>query len=139
MPRCTRSEGRLAGVRVIYHTEIDGILLQAYFTGAGSFLPLSTDVEFRGEERAQQSVAIFALTGLFTVFLVLAALRARPGGSPDLGAAMFLIYSFIYCFPIRPLEGRMVWDRSRLIWLLIALPILLAFLWWLPAEFGQIL
>ncbi|MDH3725877.1 MAG: hypothetical protein OER93_09070, partial [Thermoleophilia bacterium] len=37
-------------VEVDYTTSIDGLLLQAYFTGAGSFLPMATDIECAGRE-----------------------------------------------------------------------------------------
>jgi hypothetical protein len=52
---------------------------------------------------------------------------------------MFLVYAFVYCFPIKPLEGYFVWSSSKLQWILVTLPILVAFLTWLPPEFGEIL
>jgi len=132
--------GRACGVRVRYRTEIDGLLLQAYFTGAGSFLPLTTDVDYTGSERAKRTMAIGSILGLFAIHLV-AVFAGRWLGSDRLEflGFMLLIYSFVYCFPIKPLEGHFIWATSKLQWGLVTLPILVAFLSWLPPAFGEIL
>lgn len=131
---------RRLGVRVRYRTEIDGLLLQGYFTGAGSFLPLTTDVDYEGDEEAKRELALRSILSLFALHLVLFWGGDRFGSRHlvFLGS-MFLIYCFVYCFPIRPLEGSFVWARSKLQWALLTLPILAAFLIWLPPSFGEIL
>jgi hypothetical protein len=137
--------GRWFGVRTTYRTEIDGLLLQAYFTGAGSFLPLTTDVEYEGDERGKRSVAAGSILGMFVIHLLLMGGGEVAGagwsGSARLefAGSMFLVYAFVYCFPIKPLEGYFVWSSSKLQWILVTLPILVAFLTWLPPEFGEIL
>lgn len=132
--------GRLFDVRATYRTEIDGLLLQAYFTGAGSFLPLTTDVDYAGTERGKRNVATGSILGLFFVHFAF-VLTGNWIGSEQLVflGSMFLIYCFVYCFPIRPLEGHFIWSSSKLLWLCVTLPILVAFLSWLPPVFGEIL
>jgi len=132
--------GRLFGVRARYRTEIDGLLLQGYFTGAGSFLPLTTDVDYEGGEAGKRNLAVASLLGM----LALSALLEWIGnatGSEHLRflGPMFLVYAFVYCFPIKPLEGHFVWAASKRLWLLVAVPILATFLLRLPDSFGEIL
>lgn len=131
--------GRLLSVRASYRTEIDGLLLQAYFTGAGSFLPLTTDVEFTGTERAKRRLAMCSILGMFAIHVILMAASPAEGSALEFLGAMFLVYAFVYVFPIKPLEGHFIWASSKLQWLLVAAPILYAFLSWLPAHFGEIL
>ncbi|MEZ5978972.1 MAG: hypothetical protein R3F34_12215 [Planctomycetota bacterium] len=132
--------GRFLGVRTRYRTEFDGLLLQAYFTGAGSFLPLTTDVEFVGDERGRRLMSTASILGLF---LVHAALSVAGSGvaSPHLDflGAMFLVYCFVYCFPLKPLDGHAIWAHSKLQWLLVTLPVLVSFVTLLPAAFGEIM
>jgi hypothetical protein len=132
--------GRFVGVRARYRTEIDGLLLQGYFTGAGSFLPLTTDVDFEGSDKGKRLLALGSLAGMFSAHVVLEYV-GRAVGAPGIEflGAMFLVYCFVYCFPISPLEGHFIWKSSKLQWTLVALPILLAFLFWLPPVFGEIL
>jgi hypothetical protein len=135
-----QSLGRLVGVRAHYRTEIDGLLLQGYFTGAGSFLPLTTDVEYEGSDEGKRLLALGSLAGMFAAHAVCVAVgRALALPGLEVLGAMFLVYCFLYSFPIRPLEGWYVWRSSKLHWALVALPVLLAFLYWLPPAFGAIL
>lgn len=131
--------GRVLAVRATYRTEIDGLLLQAYFTGAGSFLPLTTDVEFTGTERSKRWLAICSILGMFGLHVLLMWLSPGAGSPLEFLGAMFLIYCFVYAFPIKPLEGHFIWASSKLQWALVAAPILYAFLNWLPIQFGEIL
>jgi hypothetical protein len=132
--------GRLWNVRIRYRTEIDGLLLQAYFTGSGSFLPLSTDIAYDGEPRDRQRVATAALAGLFLIHLLFGVLGSAFGSAAlTFCGAMMLVYCFVFCFPIQPLDGSYVWRRSKLLWFGVSLPILIAFLVSLPESFGEIL
>jgi hypothetical protein len=115
-------------VKLQFNTAIDGLILQAYFTGAGSFLPMTTDIEYIGNSRSNMRMAAISLAAMFTIYLALAWI----GHWADMttlrfAADMFLLYCFVYVFPIRPLEGYNIWCESKLLWLAIFLPILIAF------------
>ena len=132
--------GWFLGVRTIYRTELDGLLLQGYFTGAGSFLPLTTDVEYHGDKKSKCNLAMISLLGML-VFFGIFYLTGTLVNSPALNflSSMFLVYGFVYSFPIKPLEGHFIWSSSKLLWLLITLPIFVAFMSFLDPAFGDIL
>jgi len=132
--------GRMVGVKARYRTEFDGLLLQAYFTGAGSFLPLTTDVDYEGTAAAKRKLATCSILGMLGLHFVL-TFAGDSLGSPHLAflGAVTLVYAFVYCFPIRPLEGYFIWSSNKLLWVAVTLPILTAFLLWLPPAFGEIL
>ncbi len=132
--------GKLFDVKIHYRTELDGLLLQGYFTGAGSFLPMTTDVDYDGTLRGKCLVATSALLSMLAIHVGLVFLGDSMQ-SPELQflGAIFLVYAFIYVFPIDPLEGKFIWAQSRWLWLLVATPMMVAFIYLLPAEFGNIL
>jgi hypothetical protein len=132
--------GKLFDVRVRLQTAFDGLLLQGYFTGAGSFLPMTTDVHYEGEVKQKGKAAGLALAGVFIVHLIL-SMAALATGSETLwfASTTFLLYCFVCSFPIKPLEGYELWRASKLAWVLLWLPILAAFVSSLPEEFGAIL
>ena len=115
-------------------------MLQAYFTGAGSFLPLTTDVEYEGDDKSACKLAVGSLLGMlgfFGIFFV-------AGGIYNLAilkflGSMFLVYCFVYSFPIKPLEGHFIWSFNKLVWLLVMLPILISFMTCMDYAFGEIL
>lgn len=127
-------------VGVQYRTQLDGLLLQGYFTGAASFLPLTTDVEYHGSPRAKARLALGTLAGLMLVHLGLFA-AARATASPHLllAASGVLMYAFVFSFPLSPLEGHYLWQRSKLLWVAVWLPILLTFVSNLPAAITEVL
>jgi hypothetical protein len=132
--------GRAWRVPLEYHTAADGLILQAYFTGATSFLPLTTDVEYRGAPRANALVALTSLGGMFLLHLLLYQVgRATGSYGLQFAAAMFLLYAFVYSFPIRPLDGQYLWAQSRLLWLAVWAPVLACFVINLPESFNAIL
>ena len=132
--------GRMFGVRTTYCTEIDGLLLQGYFTGAGSFLPMTTDIEYHGEEKAKCKLAVSALLGMLSLFgFFYVAGEMLDMGTLNFLSSMFLIYCFVYCFPIEPLEGYIIWSHNKLVWAAVTLPILLAFMNCMDSTFGDIL
>ncbi len=110
----------MAGVRMSLHLPLDGILIQAYFSGAASFLPILTDVELVGESRAKAycagGVLVFLLSGHAACGWL-----GSTWGLPHLGylSSVFLVYGFVYSFPLHPLDGKDVWDHSRLAWLIL--------------------
>ena len=132
--------GKLFGVQTAYKTQIDGLFLQGYFTGAGSFLPMTTDVEYYGDKEAHHKLASAALIGMFLLF----GLCHIAGDMFDIASlgflgCMFLIYCFVYSFPIEPLEGYIVWSHNKLLWLAIVVPIVLAFANFMDGAFSDIL
>ncbi|MGK0309966.1 MAG: hypothetical protein ACJAT5_000786 [Lentimonas sp.] len=132
--------GRIFNVRTTYSTAIDGLLLQAYFTGAGSFLPLTTDVEYHGDKVNKCKLAASSLLGMLAIFVLLYFVGAATGiASLSFLGSMFLVYCFVYCFPIQPLEGYFIWSYNKLAWLAVSLPILFAFINCMDQKFGDIL
>ncbi len=132
--------GRSLGVRVIPRTELDGILLQVYFTFALSFLPLTSDGEYRGDSKRCAWVAGIAIGGLFVLHLLL-SLMGSLMGLPVLThlAVLFLIQAFVLSFPFRPLDGQRIWQQSKLIWFLSWLPIAIAFHLQIPSIFYELM
>ena len=131
--------GRLFGVHVRMTSALDGLLLQAYFTGAGSFLPMTTDFEYEGgSDGANAKVAAFSLGVLYLIHL---GLNAFGGGSYQVEflSTMFLIYCFVYSFPIKPLEGYDILKFNKLLWFVFWVPILWSFGVSLPNTFAGIL
>lgn len=132
--------GRVFGVKISYSTELDGLLLQGYFTGAGSFLPMTTDVEYAGTANSKSNLAVVSLLLMLVVHVALVLIGGSVGSDRmEFLGTLFLVYAFIYVFPISPLEGQFVWRRSKLLWLSVALPILGAFLFLMPREFAEVL
>ncbi len=132
--------GRVGGVRVRFQTALDGLLIQGYFTGAGSFLPMTTDVEYSGSERNKTWVAAVTLAALYLAHLLLGFAAHATGAYVFLFAGtLFLTYCFVFSFPIRPFEGYHLWARSRWLWLIFWLPILASFIGTLPASFAALL
>lgn len=128
--------GKFLGLTWRINTALDGMLLQIYFTGAGIFVPMATDIEYFGTTKENMRAAAISLTTMFAIHLALGRLGSW-GGSPvmSFASAMFLLYCFVHAFPIRPLEGYDVWRESKLLWLCLFLPILVAFLVSLPESF----
>ena len=127
-------------MQTAYRTEIDGLVLQAYFTGAGSFLPMTTDVEYYGDKQTHCKLACAALIGMFALFgIFFIAGEVLNMSSLNFLGSMLLIYCFVYCFPIEPLEGHIIWSHSKLLWLAISIPILAAFVGCMDSAFGDIL
>lgn len=131
---------RRFAVQITYRTALEGLMLQGYFTGSGSFLPMTTDVEYDGTPRSKAMLATCALLALLSAHLlcVWVATNAGSAHAEFLGAS-FLVYAFIYVFPINPLEGTFLWRWHKLLWLAVAAPILASFLCFLPVSFGEIL
>lgn len=131
---------RWHGVETRWQTGLDGLLLQGYFTGAGSFLPLTTDVDYRGTDSATTRTSVTVLGGLFALHLLCRGLGAwQESAALSFTGAMFLLYAFIYSFPIRPLDGHYLWSRSKLLWFVVWLVLLVAFVSSIPESFNGIL
>jgi len=134
---------RSTNTPVRFTAEFDAILLQGYFTGAGSFLPMTTDMTYGGQPEQKSRLAITSLLSMYGIHWVLFLAAQSIGGDVawgsvnaksllELSSAMFILYPFVYVFPIAPLEGHHIWSNSKLTWLFVAAPILLSFLANLP-------
>jgi hypothetical protein len=124
---------RIWPVSVSYATPLDGVLLQAYFTGAGAFLPMATDIRTVGHPRHCMRAAAAGIGALFVLHLALLAVaRSTDTVVPEFASAMALLYAFVFAFPVRPLPGSRVWRESRAVWLAVALPILASFYFLVP-------
>jgi hypothetical protein len=136
----TAATARMAGVPVAFRTQLDGLLLQGYFTGAGSFLPLTTDIEYRGSDSANARVATITLLAQLAIHFGL-ALAARATGlyALQFAAAAVLVYCFVFSFPLPPLEGYHLWKRNKLLWLAVWLPVLVVFTQDIPDTFAAVL
>lgn len=131
---------RRLGVTLRFNTAFDGLLLQAYFTGAGSFLPMTTDIEYAGSQRAKMWLATICLGSLFSLHLILFVIAAVL--SSDLihfASGTFLIFCFVYVFPIKPLEGYDIWAESKVLWVAVWLVVLTSFFFTLPASLSDVL
>ena len=111
---------RPLSVDVRAHTGLDGLLLQAYFTGAGSFLPLASEVILEGPERAKAWVSGATLLTLVGGALALPWLGDLTGlGVLHATGVCCSLYAFVYAFPLRPLDGARLWAVSRIGWAVV--------------------
>lgn len=132
--------GRLFGVQIELRTDLDGILLQGYFTGALSYLPLASDIEMEGSLQRKGACAAGVLFGMLCVYTFLALLGDWTGDALLSGcAAQVLLYAFVLSFPLPPLDGSDVWALSRWAWLALWTATLLTFLGRMPEAFYEIL
>ena len=119
---------------------MDGILLQAYFTGAQSYLPLASDMELTGklEDKAKCSnITLLILLGLSLIMDSIGTLLFAP--ILKIWGAHLLLYVFVISFPLKPLEGSDIFAVSKGMWLLTFLLVLLTFLFNMPEAFYAIL
>jgi hypothetical protein len=132
--------GRLVGVGVSLRTDLDGILLQAYFTGAMSYLPLASDVKLEGGIRAKAICSSSVLCGFVVLYAILSVAGEWLANPWMTGlSAQLLLYAFVLSFPLPPLDGSDVWAHSRWAWLALFLAILMTFLGRMPESFYEIL
>ncbi len=128
------------GVKTSLRTSLDGMILQAYFTGALSYLPLASDVVLKGEVKDKASCSTMALVTLLSLSLLLDTLGVLLGWVIlEMWAAQLLLYSFVISFPLKPLEGSDIFAHSRLRWAGVFSLVLLTFLLNMPETFYAIL
>ena len=117
------------GITLRHETGIDGGVIQLYFAGAFSFMPLTSDVIIEGDEAQQGKIALGGLIGPSLVAMALWAGWKATGNLPMLFAAdAFLIYPMVQTFPLNPLDGLRVWRWNKLIWFAVFLFIMTAFM-----------
>jgi hypothetical protein len=117
------------GTVLRHETGIDGGVIQLYFAGAFSFMPLTSDVIIEGDDTTKGKVALAGL--LAPAFLAMALWGGwKATGITELlfAADAFLIYPMVQTFPLDPLDGVRVWRWNKLIWFAVFLFIMSGFL-----------
>ena len=126
--------------KIRIETTLEGVLLQAYFTGALSYLPLASDLNIEGEKDQKARCASKSLLSMILLSLLLDTL-GHLFNIPlfyNWGAHL-LLYSFVVSFPLAPLDGSDIWKYNRRWWFGIFALILLSFLLNMPETFYEIL
>ncbi len=100
-----------------HETGVDGGVIQLYFAGAFSFMPLTSDVVVEGTEEERGRVALVGLLAPTLIAMVLWGSWKATGLTPLLLAAdAFLIYPMVQTFPLDPLDGVRVWRWNKIVW-----------------------
>ena len=132
--------GLVNNVKIALQTPLDGVILQAYFTGALSYLPLASDITLEGttENKARCSgETLLIMLGLSVILDSIG--HVLDWAVLEIWASQILLYVFVISFPLRPLEGSDVLEHSKLWWFGIFIFVLLVFLFNMPEEFYAIL
>ncbi|MBM75383.1 MAG: hypothetical protein CMK59_08270 [Proteobacteria bacterium] len=131
---------RYLNVSVDLQVPADGLLLQAYFTGAGSYLPLASDVLVEGDSKNCAVCSFWCISALLGTSLMF-DLIGHLWGSPlfVLWGAQILLYTFVVSFPLPPLQGYTLWKGYKLWWVMIFSLIFCSFVLNLPQPFYAIL
>lgn len=131
---------RVFGVTSTASTGVDGLVLQAYFTAAGSFLPLTSEVLLEGSPGGKARTAGVSLA-LFVAGHVVLSWAAAATGSLALShlATFFLLYGFVFSFPLRPLDGGHLFAVSKVGWFVVWAGLTALFAWRVPEAFHGIL
>ena len=121
-------------------TSLEGVLLQGYFTGALSYLPLASDLSIEGsvENRAKThlstlltllggSVVLHMMGEFFMIPLLLCC------------STHMLLYCFVISFPLKPLDGNGLFVYRKSLWFVVFLLVMLCFLLNMPEYFYGIL
>ena len=112
-----------------HETGIDGGIIQLYFAGAASFMPLTSDVDVEGTTAQRGQVS---LVGLLAPTVVAAGIWGvwKATGNPWvlLVADLFLIYPMVQVFPLKPLDGSDVWVWSKWAWFAVFGVVMSAFI-----------
>lgn len=112
-----------------HKTGVDGGIIQLYFAGAFSFMPLTSDVVVEGTDEERGRVALVGLLAPTLIAMVLWGAWKATGLTPLLFAAdAFLIYPMVQTFPLDPLDGVRVWRWNRVVWTATFLLIMAVFM-----------
>ena len=127
-------------VKISLRTPLDGIILQAYFTGALSYLPLASDITLEGSVENKARCAGETLIMMLGLSIFLDSFgHLLDVVVLEIWAAQILLYVFVISFPLRPLEGSDILAHSKFWWFAVFFFVLLAFLFNMPEEFYAIL
>ena len=132
--------GRYLNVSIELQVPADGLLLQAYFTGAGSYLPLASDVVLEGDNKSCTTCSFWCISSLLGTALLF-DLLGHWADSPlfVLWGAQLLLYTFVISFPLPPLQGYTLWKGNKFWWMMIFFLIFCSFVLNLPQPFYAIL
>ncbi len=112
-----------------HETGVDGGVIQLYFAGAFSFMPLTSDVVVEGTTEERGRVALVGLLAPTLIAIGLWAAWKATGITPLLLAAdAFLIYPMVQTFPLDPLDGVRVWRWNKLVWTAVFLVVMTVFM-----------
>lgn len=121
-------------------TSIEGVLLQGYFTGALSYLPLASDLSVEGGAKERFDTHLWTIMTMLVASFVLHA--AGDFFSIPLLLALathMLLYVFVISFPLKPLDGSGLFAYSKRMWFLVFVLVMLCFLLNMPEYFYGIL
>lgn len=122
------------------NTALDGVILQIYFTMAGSFLPLTTDFEYKGKSYDRMRVSLYSLSIMYGCYILLYFLYLLSSEIIfSFLSFMFLLNCFVVSFPLKPFEGHYVWRESRLLWMCVWLVIIFSYSFTVPEDFFSII
>ena len=108
------------GKELILETGPIGGVIQLYFAGAFSFMPLTSDVIVPDASAATRGR--IATIGLLVPTILAAILwylwKTTNSIHPQIlfAADAFLIYPMVQCFPLAPLEGIYIWRWNKTLW-----------------------
>lgn len=122
---------RRHGATLHSETGWDGALIQLYFAGAFSFMPLAVDMKIDGDSAARGKVAVAGLVMPALISLgcwTLWTLTGRTMAPLLLAADAFLIYPLVQVFPISPLFGVEIWQWRRSVWTAVFFGIMIGFI-----------
>ena len=122
---------RRLNIRLRHETGLDGGLIQLYFAGALSFMPLSSDVVAEGTKDERGRISLAGLLAPTAVAIVLWLVWKLTGGNIQpilLASDAFLIYPVVQCFPLSPLDGHHVFRWHRSLWLAVFVVVLGVFI-----------
>jgi len=106
-----KSAAGILGIRHVLLCPPDAVLVQFYFAGAVSFLPLANESHLYGSERQNGLVSLAGTASL--VLLVPAILVLAPG--LELMSLVSLLFMLISTFPIKPMAGNYIWKWNKAI------------------------
>jgi|GEM_PF-3239180 len=117
-------------------TSLEGVLLQGYFTGALSYLPLASDISVHGEVDQRARVYLHTLLSLLcgSVFFCLIGQWLEAPLLECIGVHM-LLYCFVISFPLSPLDGYGIFAYSKKLWLAVFGMVMVFFLVFMPEFF----
>jgi hypothetical protein len=121
---------RRAGGDAALSTGAESGLVQLYFAGAFSFMPLAADLHLQGADDTRGKAVLAGLSACLGVSFACWALWRWAGGNSWLlfTADAFLLYPLVQCFPLRPLDGHAVWKWRRKSWAMLFLVVMVGFL-----------
>jgi hypothetical protein len=107
-------------VQLRHETGPIGGVIQLYFAGAFSFMPLTSDVVVDASKEVRGRIAA---VGIIVPGIIAMALwyAYKTTGRLELLflADAFLIHPMVQCFPLNPLEGIFIWRWRKGVWTLI--------------------